>query len=92
MKHILFSLLTLVAMLPAVAGDRQDYITLDSRLGHGGSQTWYMMRDGETKQTGRDISMPGFNPQGWAEAASDRHGQELRRGSVAWRFKGEYPF
>lgn len=68
MKHILFSLLTLIAMLPAVAGDRQDYITLDSRLGHGGSQTWYMMRDGETKLTGRDISMPGFNPQGWAEA------------------------
>ena len=68
MKYFLFSILTLVAMLPAVAGDRQDYITLDSRLGHGGSQTWYMMRDGETKLTGRDISMPGFNPQGWAEA------------------------
>ncbi len=68
MKHIILALLALIALLPASASDRHNYISLDSRLQHGGNTTWYMMRDGETKATGREISMPGFNTRGWKEA------------------------
>ena len=68
MKHILLTLLTLFALLPISASYRQNYIKLDSRLQHGGNQTWYMIRSGETKATAREISMPGFNTNGWAEA------------------------
>ena len=46
MKRFIFTLLTLLAVLCASAEGRE-YISLDSRLGHGGGQTWHMMRDGE---------------------------------------------
>ena len=68
MKHTLLTLLTFIALLPASASSRHNYINLDSRLKHGGSNTWYMIRADEAKAGGREISMPGFNPQGWAEA------------------------
>ena len=55
-------------MLAASADDGRAYITLDSRLQHGGSQTWHMLRAGETKASAAEISMPGFNTEGWAEA------------------------
>ena len=67
MKRFIFTLLVLLAVLCASAEGRE-YISLDSRLGHGGGLTWHMMRDGETKAAGREISMPGFKPEGWAEA------------------------
>ena len=68
MRHTLLTLLTLIAALTASADDGRKYITLDSRLQHGGNQTWYMLRSGETKATAREISSPGFNTEGWAEA------------------------
>ncbi|MBQ6226862.1 MAG: glycoside hydrolase family 2 [Bacteroidaceae bacterium] len=68
MKRLFLSLLALIVLLPASAGYRNNCITLDSRLQHGGSNTWHMLRAGETQATGREISMPGFNTQGWAEA------------------------
>ena len=68
MKRLFLSLFALYVMLPVLAGYRNNCITLDSRLQHGGKQTWHMVRAGETQATGREISMPGFNTQGWAEA------------------------
>ena len=68
MKKILVTLLAFIAVLPISAGDGRDYINLDSRLKHGGNVTWYMIRADEAKATGRDISMPGYKPEGWAEA------------------------
>ena len=68
MKHSLLTLLAIFAVLTASAGDGREYIKLDSHLQHGGGQTWYMLRSNETKATGREISMPGYNPEGWAEA------------------------
>ena len=68
MKHTLLTLLTFIALLPASASSRHNYINLDSRLKHGGSNTWYMIRADEAKAGGREISRLGFNPQGWAEA------------------------
>ena len=67
-KILLTSFLVFLVALSALAGDGREYISLDSRLQHGGSQAWYMIRDGETKATGKEISMPGFKPEGWAEA------------------------
>ena len=55
-------------MLAASADDGRAYITLDSRLQHGGSQTWHMLRAGETKASAAEISRPGFNTESWAEA------------------------
>ncbi|MBQ7463066.1 MAG: glycoside hydrolase family 2 [Bacteroidaceae bacterium] len=67
-KILLTAFLAFLAALSASAGTGREYITLDSRLHHGGNTTWHMMRAGETKATGREISMPGFNTRGWAEA------------------------
>ena len=61
-------LLAALALLTASASERHGYINLESRLGHGGKQTWHMLRAGETKQTAAEISMPGFNTRSWAEA------------------------
>ena len=55
-------------MLAASADNERAYITLDSRLQHGGSQTWHMLRAGETKASAAEISRPGFNTEGWVEA------------------------
>ena len=68
MQRTLLFLLTLLMALSASASFRKDCIRLDSRLGHGGTQAWYMIRDGELKATGRELSMPGFKPEGWKEA------------------------
>ncbi|MBR6141697.1 MAG: glycoside hydrolase family 2 [Bacteroidaceae bacterium] len=67
-KILLTSFLMFLAALSAWAGDGREYISLDSRLGHGGNIVWHMIRDGETKATAREISMPGFKQEGWAEA------------------------
>ena len=67
-KTLLTSFLIFLATLSAWAGDGREYISLDSRLGHGGNIVWHMIRDGETKATAREISMPGFKQDGWAEA------------------------
>lgn len=68
MKHALLALLAFIMMLPASAGDRHNYINLDSRLKHGGNNTWHMIRADEARAGGREISMPGFRTRGWAEA------------------------
>lgn len=67
-KILLTSFLIFLAALSAWAGDGREYISLDSRLGHGGNIVWHMIRDRETKATAREISMPGFKQEGWAEA------------------------
>ena len=66
-KILLTSFLIFLAALSAWAGDGREYISLDSRLGHGGNIVWHMIRDRETKATAREISMPGFKQEGWAE-------------------------
>lgn len=68
MRRILISLLALFALSAASAGDRRNCITLDSRLGHGGKQTWHMLRADAAKQTAAEVSSVGFNTRGWAEA------------------------
>lgn len=55
-------------LLPAKSSDCRNHITLDSRLGHRGDLVWHMVRDGEAKASGREISMPGYETKGWAEA------------------------
>lgn len=58
-----------LALLPLceVSADR-DYIKLDSRLKHQGQQTWTMMKAGDAKGTGAEISQVGYNSQSWKEA------------------------
>ena len=68
MKRILLSLVALLAILTASAGDGRNYINLDSHLRHGGSQTWHMLRAGDVRQTASEIASVGFNTRGWAEA------------------------
>ena len=67
-KILLTAFLVFLAALSASAGTGREYITLDSRLGHGGNMTWHMLRAGDTKATGREISSPGFSTRDWAEA------------------------
>ena len=68
MKQAVLTLLTFFAILTVSASDRQDYINLDSRLKHGGSQTWYMLRADKMQTTAVELSRPGFNMEGWTEA------------------------
>ena len=68
MKHIFLTLLTLILAVSVNAHDGRNYISLDSKLLHGGNNTWYMIRDGEVKATAAEISRPGFNLEGWTEA------------------------
>lgn len=65
----LLSLLVVLMAMPAVSvGINRSYITLDSHKGHGGSQTWHMLRSDKATATAREISTPGFDTEGWAEA------------------------
>ena len=43
-------------------------VKLDSKLGHGGQQTWMMIKASDAKGTGAEISSRGFNTSDWAEA------------------------
>lgn len=46
----------------------REYITLDSKLGHGGQQTWLMIKASDAKGTGTEISSGSFNTDAWKEA------------------------
>ena len=43
-------------------------VKLDSKLGHGGQQTWMMIKASDAKGTGAEISSRGFTTSDWAEA------------------------
>lgn len=70
MKRTILSLLmvTLTAILPVRANSRNNFISLDSRLKHGGNQTWHMLRAGDAQATASEISTIGFDTKGWTEA------------------------
>ena len=57
---LLFSLSTFAA--------ERAYVKLDSKLGHGGQQTWMMIKASDAHGTGAEISSKGFNTSAWAEA------------------------
>lgn len=46
----------------------REHITLDSKLGHGGQQTWLMIKASDAKGTGTEISSGSFNTDAWKEA------------------------
>ena len=52
----------------SIAAAERAYIKLDSKLGHGGQQTWMMIKASDAKGTGTEISSKGFNTNAWAEA------------------------
>ncbi len=52
----------------SIAAAERAYIKLDSKLGHGGQQTWMMIKASDAKGTGAEISSKGFNTNAWAEA------------------------
>ena len=54
-------------VLTASAAERACF-TLDSRLVHGGNTVWRMIKDGNNKGTGAEMSLPGYSCEGWAEA------------------------
>lgn len=68
---MLRTLLTLLLALPALlplSAYRRSALALDSRRQHGGQQEWQMIRADETQATGRAISTPGFQTEGWQGA------------------------
>ena len=66
-KNTLIAVFALVFVLGINAAERE-YIKLDSKLGHGGQQTWMMMKASDAKGTGAEISSINFNTNTWAEA------------------------
>ena len=69
MKRILFTIIALVAASAVMwSADGRQYISLDSRLQHGGGQTWHMMKASDLQTTAAEIATPGFGTDGWAEA------------------------
>ena len=67
LQRILIVAISAVYALGTFAAERE-HIKLDSKLGHGGSQTWKMIKASEAKGTGAEISSKDFNTTAWAEA------------------------
>ncbi len=63
----LFALVLSMFVLSASAAERES-IALDSRLLHGGNAVWQMIKAGEARGTGAEISSPGYPCEGWKEA------------------------
>lgn len=69
MKRIYVIIIILVAISATVwPADGRQYISLDSRLQHGGGQTWHMMKASDLQATAAEIATPGFATDVWAEA------------------------
>lgn len=66
-KNTLIAVFISVFALGINAAERE-HIKLDSKLGHGGQQTWMMMKASDAKGTGAEISSINFNTDTWAEA------------------------
>ena len=54
-RNTLITLLVLV-LTQSINAVEREYITLDSKLGHGGQQTWLMIKASDAKGTGAEIS------------------------------------
>lgn len=66
-RNTLITVLVLV-LTQSINAVEREYITLDSKLGHGGQQTWLMIKASDAKGTGAEISSKNFNTDTWAEA------------------------
>ena len=66
-KKTLVAAVTMLFSLSISAAERAS-VKLDSKLGHGGQQTWMMIKASDAKGTGAEISSRGFNTSDWAEA------------------------
>ena len=66
-KNTLTAVLFIILTQSINAAERE-YITLDSKLGHGGQQTWLMIKASDAKGTGTEISSGSFNTDAWKEA------------------------
>ena len=66
-KNTFIAVLVSVFALGINAAERE-YTKLDSRLKHGGQQTWMMKKASDIKGTGAEISSINFNTDNWAEA------------------------
>ena len=64
----LFVTLVVLAVTSARAAER-DFVSLDSKLLHGGTQEWRMVKAGDAAASGEQISLPGFKCDTWKEAA-----------------------
>ena len=66
-KKTLVAAAALLFSLSISAAERAS-VKLDSKLGHGGQQTWMMIKASDAKGTGAEISSKGFNTSNWTEA------------------------
>ena len=66
-RILLMAIMATVCTLGSLAAEREQ-IKLDSKLGHGGVQTWMMMKAADAKDDGAEISTKGYNTNAWAEA------------------------
>lgn len=66
-KKTLVAAAALLFSLSISAAERAS-VKLDSKLGHGGQQTWMMIKASDAKGTGTEISSKGFNTSNWTEA------------------------
>ncbi len=66
-KKTLVAAVTMLFSLSISAAERAS-VKLDSKLGHGGQQTWMMIKASDAKGTGAEISSKGFNTSNWTEA------------------------
>ena len=66
-KNLLAIVLSMMGL--CCLGSERNTVKLDSRLLHGGEQVWQMMHSGDNQDTGRQISMLGYQTDSlWTEA------------------------